>query len=64
MPQICIVFKRNDQAPHFFFSLLEKKKRAAWRSKEKEGLGADSGRTVLLSRAVLHRAAALPDWYG
>ena len=31
----------NGQAPHFFFSLLEKKKRAAWRCKEKEGLVAE-----------------------
>ena len=63
MPQICIVFKRNDQAPHFFFSLLEKKKRAAWRSKEKEGLGADPGRTVLLSRATQREATFHPDRY-
>ena len=55
---------KNDCAPHFFFSCAqEKKKRAAPGAKKKRTFDADSGRTVLLSRAAERKATAQQVWY-
>ena len=62
--QICIVFRSPILAPHFFFSCAqEKKKRVAPGAKKKRTFDADSGRTVLLSRAAERKATAQQAWY-
>ena len=55
-------FRSPILAPHFFFSLLEKKKRAARAVQRKREVGCRRGRTVLLSRTAQRGVTLQPVW--
>ena len=48
-------------APHFFFSLQEKKKRAAPGAKEKEGLRVQTKMDPCFYKIVLHYVASMAE---